>query len=285
MINIICATYYEAEMLIKHYELKKTEYSAFSIYENEEKKIRLVISGVGKNAAATAIGVIGARYELKKADCIINFGVAAGKEEFVGQVFLCNKIVEQASDKTFYPDMLLELDMPEAAVITVDFVIRDINELSDDELTIFLYDMEAAAIYQSAIHFIGPHQMCFIKLISDSGVEGKTITGQEIINLISEKADAVIGAIDTINDAVESSWVKEFELDENIRALYEKVCSDMHCSITMERELLQQFKYYQLSGNNLPEVIDKFYEEEKLPCKDKREGKVCFDELKKCVLQ
>ena len=58
MIVICCAMYCEAVMLINYYNLKKIEYNAFQIYEDADKSMLVVISGVGKNAASTAIGTI-----------------------------------------------------------------------------------------------------------------------------------------------------------------------------------------------------------------------------------
>lgn len=99
-----------------------------------------------------------------------------------GVAYLCSKITEEATQKTFYPDILYRHPFPEAAVVTGMNVRRKASvseehvcqkadmpqntdtanpvKLCDTELyNIELYDMEAAAGYQAAHHFFGPHQM------------------------------------------------------------------------------------------------------------------------------
>lgn len=50
--------------------------------------------------------------------------------------------------------------------------------------------MEAAAGYQAAHHFFGPHQMFFIKIISDNGVQEKMSA-----DTVRELVQAQIGQI------------------------------------------------------------------------------------------
>lgn len=277
MITIVCALYQEAAMLIKHYSLKKIEYSAFSIFENKEEAIRLVISGVGPISAATATGTVFGLFGCEKDDYLLNFGLAAGQKK---ELFLINKITEEETCRTFYPDMLIASQMAEAEVITASHVV------TEDGIKPCLYDMEAAAIYQAAIHFLGPHKMSFLKLVSDSG-DADTVTPAYAEKLIENNSEKIIEYIDTLRSAVtmHGETSGQEELFDELEELYEKTCQDMHCSVTMARELQQQFKYHSLSGNGLVEAIKKLYERQLLPCKSKKEGKVCFDELRKSVLQ
>lgn len=283
MINIVCAMYPEASLLIKHYMLKRIENSAFQIYENSDNNVRLVISGVGRIAVATAVGMICGRYQLKNNEYIINFGVAAGAGEFEKEVFLINKITDDSCNRTFYPDMLIASNLAEAEVTTVDEVITNVGEIVNKGERI-LIDMEATAIYQAAIHFVGPHRISFLKLVSDSGETGK-FTPEAIENMISNKLTDIVAYIDSVRAINVQESDQEQRLSNEHIKLYEKVCQDMHCSTTMERELLQQFKYHSLSGNGLISKIDELYEIGSLPCKSKKEGKVCLDELKKSILQ
>ena len=92
MIVICCAMYCEAVMLINYYNLKKIEYNAFQIYEDAEKSMLVVISGVGKNAASTAIGTIAGKYSIDKSHYIINFGSAAGNKARIGKLFIGDKL-------------------------------------------------------------------------------------------------------------------------------------------------------------------------------------------------
>ena len=62
MINIIIAIQCEAKPLLKHYGLKgSTDHGPFRIYEGED--MRLILSGIGKIAAAAATSYAFTRYD------------------------------------------------------------------------------------------------------------------------------------------------------------------------------------------------------------------------------
>ena len=48
----------------------------------------------------------------------------------------------------------------------------------------------------------------------------------------------------------------------------------------MKDSLRQYIRYLTLSKSDYIDVINDMYEKGLLPCKDKREGKLCFEELK-----
>ena len=280
MIVICCAMYCEAVMLINYYNLKKIEYNAFQIYEDADKTMLVVISGVGKNAASTAIGTIAGKYSIDKSDYIINFGSAAGNKAGIGKLFIGNKLVDAESGRTFYPDMLIASEIESVTIRTSDDIMTDMRDKQ-----CVVYDMEASAIYQAANHFIGPHQMSFIKLVSDDGNSSHSITREDIEKLILQRQDEIIEYIDMVVINQNRMSEEEVLLSVENERLFERVCEDMKCSKTMERELLQQFRYHELSGNRLKDKIEEMYEEEKLPCIDKKRGKVYLDELRRAVLQ
>ena len=280
MLVVFCAMKCEASMLIRYYSLKKKQYTAFQIFENDDKTMALVVTGVGKNAAATALGTIAGKYGIGKCDYIINFGIAAGKNCNVGNLYVANKLVESCTDRSFYPDMLYNTKIDEATIVTVDNLITN-ADMSDD----LIYDMEATAIYQSANHFVGPHQISFVKLISDNGNGADKIRQQDVEALILQKQEQIIDYVDMIINAIDLQNNNQVFLTNENELLFKKVCEDMKCSKTMERDLYQQFRYYELSNNTLKQKILEMYENEKLPCIDKKRGKVYLDELKRAVIQ
>lgn len=132
------------------------------MFANES--IRLVITGVGEINAAAAVSNIGGAYGISPDDEILNVGCGAGfsSDICLGSIFLGNKLTEQMTGRTFYPDMLMKANFRECEIVTVA---RVLNEGCDS----VVYDMEAAAVYQAAAFFVGPHRMHFIKLVSDAG--------------------------------------------------------------------------------------------------------------------
>ena len=64
----------------------------------------------------------------------------------------------------------------------------------------------------------------------------------------------------------------------------EQLCLDLHCSRTMSESLCQHIRYCILSGTDYASVLKEMYREGKFPCRNKREGKQYFEELKERLL-
>lgn len=274
MIYIFSAFYAEAKNIIDHYGLKKEkspETVRFDVFANDS--IRLVITGVGEINAAAAVSNIGGAYGISPDDEILNVGCGAGfsSDICLGSIFLGNKLTEQMTGRTFYPDMLMKTNLMECEIVTVT---RVLNEGCDS----VVYDMEAAAVYQAAALFVGPHHMHFIKLVSDAG---ERIDQSKITELFALQEEKICGYIDMLLsvggnkasiDDTKSAW--------NIDGLI----SDMRCSKVMGDQLAQLIKYCRLSGIDYKAVLDEYYTKGLLPCESKREGKKCLFELKQRLL-
>lgn len=274
MIYIFSAFYAEAKNIIDHYGLKKEkspETVRFDVFANDS--IRLVITGVGEINAAAAVSNIGGAYGISPDDEILNVGCGAGfgNETCLGSIFLGNKLTEQMTGRTFYPDMLMKTNLMECEIVTVT---RVLNEGRDS----VVYDMEAAAVYQAAAFFVGPHRMHFIKLVSDAG---ERIDQSKITELFALQEEKICGYIDMLLsvggnkasiDDTKSAW--------NI----DRLISDMRCSKVMGDQLAQLIKYCRLSGIDYKAVLDEYYTNGMLPCESKREGKKCLFELKQRLL-
>ena len=282
MVYVFCAFYGECSGLIKHYNLKKRQtdkYYRFDVFENENQPVRIILTGQGSVMAAAAVSGAASFFGIKAEDAIINVGTCAGNYE-PGQVFICNKITEEATGRTFYPDMILRSGMPERELVTAPVVIRkSIHEYANkDSHNMVLYDMEAAAIYQAANLYVGPHRMGFIKVVSDNGdIEG--MTPDFIKGLMA-------GAVDEI-----ASYVDRFVADthdmcraEESTQFTNQLCKDLHCSKVMENQVRQLIKYLSLEGTDYMTYINKLYDEGRLPAHDKKNGKVCLDEIKRELL-
>ena len=282
MIYIFSAFYAEAKNIIDHYVLKKEkspETVRFDVFANDS--IRLVITGVGEINAAAAVSNIGGAYGISPDDEILNVGCGAGfgNETCLGSIFLGNKLTEQMTGRTFYPDMLMKTNLMECEIVTVS---RVLNEGRDS----VVYDMEAAAVYQAAAFFVGPHRMHFIKLVSDAG---ERIDQSKITELFALQEEKICGYIDMLL----SVCADKASIDENAKGkntVAKSVCnidrliSDMRCSKVMGDQLAQLIKYCRLSGIDYKAVLDEYYTNGMLPCESKREGKKCLFELKQRLL-
>ena len=282
MVYVFCAFYGECSGLIKHYNLKKCQtdkYYRFDVFENENQPVRIILTGQGSVMAAAAVSGAASFFGIKAEDAIINVGTCAGDYE-PGQVFICNKITEEATGRTFYPDMILRSSLPERELVTAPVVIRkSIHEYANkDSHNMALYDMEAAAIYQAANLYVGPHRMGFVKVVSDNGdIEG--LTPDFIKGLMAEAVDEIASYVDMfVTDTHDMCRAEESTQFTN------QLCKDLHCSKVMENQVRQLIKYLSLEGTDYMTYINKLYNEGRLPAHDKKNGKVCLDEIKRELL-
>lgn len=282
MVYVFCAFYGECSGLIKHYNLKKRQtdkYYRFDVFENENQPVRIILTGQGSVMAAAAVSGAASFFGIKAEDAIINVGTCAGDYE-PGQVFICNKITEEATGRTFYPDMILRSGLPERELVTVPVVIhKPIHEyVNKDSHNMALYDMEAAAIYQAANLYVGPHRMGFVKVVSDNGdIEG--LTPDFIKKLMAEAVDEIASYVDMfVTDTHDMCRAEESTQFTN------QLCKDLHCSKVMENQVRQLIKYLSLEGTDYMTYINRLYDEGRLPAHDKKNGKVCLDEIKRELL-
>ena len=280
MVYIFTATYYEASAWIAHFHLKKdTENFRFQTFSNEDAGICLTITGVGMVPAAVAVSSICTAFVPGQGDFLINAGICAAvgaKKEVVGNLFLCNKITEFTTGKTFYPDVLYRHAFDEAELVTGA---KPFEKGACEPEHFFLYDMEAAAVYQAGSYFFAPHQMIFFKIVSDNGDAG-SVTPEQVKRLIDLHIDALADYVQHLLAIAQ----EEEEKEPVPEAAIEKLCQDMYCSVSMKASLQQHIRYCALAGIDYEDRIGKMYRENWLPCRNKREGKRCFEELKRQLL-
>ncbi len=328
MIYIFTALYCEAKNLIRQFHLTKNpENTRFQEFYNEKSGVRLTVTGVGGTAAATAVGSICTAYPPAEDDLLVNIGTCAYIRSADGQqpsfrdregIFLCNQITEQATGRSFYPDMLYHHEFQEASIVTgmrpwnagADRVVgrdagcdksedglagcdragtgdagRNGNRYGDAKLhhakTGALYDMEAAAVYQSGAYFFGPHQMSFLKIVSDFGTAEGVSHGQveSLMEMNGDKLLAFIGRLRVISDYAGESDVRLTCGDKAVETL----CRDLHCSRAMRDSLKQHLHYLALAGADVCLLIQNLYKEGFVPCRDRREGKLCLEQLKQTL--
>lgn len=329
MIYIFTALYCEAKKLIRQFHLTKNpENTRFQEFYNEKSGIRLTVTGVGGIAAATAVGSICASYPPAEGDLLLNIGTCAYIRSTNGRqtgssrdgegIFLCNQITEQATGRSFYPDMLYRHEFQEASIVTgtrswnakdgsavgrdsgrdgaeysragcdeagAGNAERDEYRYGDakrfDAKYGPLYDMEAAAVYQAGAYFFAPHQMLFLKVVSDFGAADKVSPGQ-VERLMEMYGDGLLSFIGRLQALPEQEGVRDAHLTcegEEVEAL----CRDLHCSRAMCDSLKQQFHYLALTGADIRLLIQNLYKEGLVPCRDRREGKLRLEELKRTL--
>ena len=302
MIYVVTALYQEAHGFIRELELKKnTAYAPFEVFDNENAGIRLVVTGVGEIAAAAVVAAVCARDGADAADFLINIGCCAaanagadsGCETVdsgmdsesgaanaaqIGDLYVCHKITEQATGKTFYPDILYRHPWKERELLQ--------QPLQRAAAHGALYDMEAAAVYQAGIRFFSPDRMIFLKVVSDSGVAGQErMTAETLAGLLEQHVKAVAGFLANLWKAAdEEEALRSGGILQEDEAVLEQIFAALHCSQTMRASARQYITYAALTGYDWKVELKEWYARGLLPCKDRREGKVRLEELKQVLL-
>ena len=298
MIYVMMALYQEAHGLIRELELKKnTAYAPFEVFDNESAGIRLVVTGVGEIAAAAATAAVCARDGADAADFLVNIGccAAGGCEPAdrdmdsgygaahaaqTGDLYVCHKITEQATGKTFYPDILYRHPWKERELVT------GMQPLQRAAAHGALYDMEAAAVYQAGIRFFSPDRMLFLKVVSDFGIAGQErMTAEALTGLLEQYVKEVAAFLTNLREAAdEEETLRNDGILQEDETVLERLFAALHCSQTMRASARQYITYAALTGYDWKAELEEWYARGLLPCKDRREGKVRLEELKQVLL-
>lgn len=326
-LTIYCALYAEAQEIIHTFQLKKeTARTHFQMFSDDTQTLRLVITGVGAIAAASAVAEVSALFPPEETDLLLNFGTCAASPEIpVGEIFLGNKLTEECSGRTFYPDIMYRYPFLEAEVVSCGKVLfrEDIDSKQDESARTHtsstrLYDMEAAAIYQAGSYSYGPHQMLFLKMVSDHGMRHVTSHSCGHVMKSAENFDSAQNTMDVMEQSAGSRH-NPADMREQVDVIMEKsalkicafisflldICQDeamkngeksaqrqqvktdaarlgeeLHCSVVMRGELEQLLWYWKLTHVDYDGMIADIRRQGRVPARDKREGKKILDELK-----
>ncbi|BCJ94515.1 hypothetical protein acsn021_20840 [Anaerocolumna cellulosilytica] len=309
MLILCMALYNEALPLINYLKLKKdTDFTKFQLFRNE--KVLLLITGAGKISSAIALTSLCNCFPPSGEDLLVNIGVCGCTDQTVpeGTVFLCNKILEAETGRTFFPDMVYSHPFLEDRVLTSPVPIdlskyKETKNYSEDTETKlesaflfyikqfiktgdYLVDMEAASLYQTATYFFQTHQMIFLKVVSDylmvKGSSLPIVTPQRITALLEKNCSQILEWIMQIEDNNAALQVPTLTIQE--KEALKELSTALHLSVTMEHSLWQYSWYYKVREGCILTVITDFLAEMPNRCKTKAEGKKYFDKFKQRLL-
>ncbi len=186
MIQFVVALDCEAKPLASRYQLRRLD-SAFSIYQGDG--IALVVSGVGKVAAAAATAYLYRRTGEPDGAVWLNVGIAGHRDRPGGDGVLASEIKDRGSNEVW---RLRPIATPlaTASVLTVDQAEERFD--TDD-----VYEMEAAGFYATAIRFAPPEKVQCYKVISDNRCSSALrITAKDVEHLIEERIHEIDAAVE-----------------------------------------------------------------------------------------
>ena len=220
------------------------------------------------------------------------------RAEKTASMYHIHRITDAATKRDFYPDMLLNTGLPEASLITGAKLLtaqdrwaqveaqRDKKSrqgtLADRLAAPLLYDMEAAAVYQAASMFLGPHQMNFLRIVTDHGLseaeaDDPRSLAAHVTACVEQQVDTIVAVVDKLRALTAAEAAEHHVLTENERQLVDKLIADAHFSKVMADECIQLIRYAALSQLDWQQPIAALYTEGLVPTRDKRAGKIILE--------
>ena len=156
MLYIICAFEAEARVLIDSYKLIKKQTTPFTLFENSE--IRLVISLMGPEKAASASKYLISSFSPKRDDSFLNLGICAAQKEYpIGKLLQIKTLTD---GKSSYTLETLDSTIKSASCYSS-------NETMDTVTKTDIAEMEALALYENISSSFHPENISFVKVVSD----------------------------------------------------------------------------------------------------------------------
>ena len=156
MIYIICAFEAEARALIDSYKLVKKQTSPFALFENSE--IRLIISLMGPEKAASASQYLISTFLPKADDSFLNLGICAAQSQYpIGELLQIEILTDGKSCFT---------------IETLDSGIKTVSCYSSDKamhtaVETDIAEMEAMTLYEKMSSSFNAKNISFLKVVSD----------------------------------------------------------------------------------------------------------------------
>jgi adenosylhomocysteine nucleosidase len=267
MIYISVALGIEAKPIIKYFNLKRdNSIKKLQVFKNE--RVTLIITGVGILKSAIALTYILSQSEIDEDDIFLNIGICGAKSEkySIGDIVLCNKIINSELEKSYYPDMVFNHSFKEGSLESFNTPVYCGDEVVGD-----LVDMEGAGLFEATTYFFQSYQLNFIKIVSD--YLDREVEQNQVEELILKSLPQIDSwLIEREKFKVEKEI--DFSLEE--KYLIEELIKKARFTATMENELKNLLLYYKLQGKNINGILEKYRDVE---IKDKRNSKKILEEI------
>ena len=277
MIYIAVALTVEAKPLITYFKLKKdNEIKKYQVFKNEE--ITLIITGSGIMQGAIAVAYVLGNLDIGEEDIFVNLGICgAVKDSFsIGDIILCNKIINNCSKKNFYPDMLFKHKFKEGTLETFFQVVDE--KMEKEKIKGEIVDMEGAGVCEAASLFFSQHQINIIKIVSDY-LNTSKITAEKVMELVENKINKIADwLVERKKFNVGNKEIFTLKEKESIK----KIEENLRLTESMYYEFLELIKYYKIQNKSIENIILKYSD---IKIKDKREGKITFERIRKEIIE
>lgn len=277
MIYIACAMYMEAAPFIRRFACKRDDsFRREQVFVGDEAVV--IVTGTSPVPAAIALTEALALLPPDEEDIFANVGLCGCSDRSIdaGALYLVHSIRDHATGRRFYPDMLYLHEHPQGTLTTFSAVATTLP------CDAFLYDTEAAGLYQAAVSFFPTDRMFFFKIVSDHGEDSDAVSPTEVFTLMEHNAPCVSETLLRF-----ASYVpRRYRYSDEENALIEYFCRSLHCSVTMEHELRRLIQYYELERGYAISHLREFFVahgldyESGVMLRSRKEGKDVLDEFR-----
>lgn len=257
--NFVVAFMGEAQPIIDFYQLKKTQHTQYSLYQNDQHS--LVISGLSRENASTATRYLGNLAGSQNLGWI-NIGVAGHGNLAKGEVFICGKIEDDQKDECFYPPQVFNHSICVSSLTTCSKPAVEYEKEMG-------YDMEAHAFYNTASQFSIRELVQVIKIVSDNPSSPlPEFNPKDAPGMIGRHLRQIDGLIGQMEQASAS-----LQPDAEINSFCKKIEGVHRFSVTRSHQLHQlvrqaknlrvdmcEIEQITLSSTNAKEVVQKVAE-------------------------
>lgn len=187
-IHILVALPAEARPLIARFRLRQAvQAGGLRIYRNDA--ITLAVTGMGRLAAATAVGFLAAG---GSASAWLNVGIAGHHQAAVGTPLVAHRIDDQATGQCWFPPLVFT---PPCATDTLTTADRPHTDYAVPGLC----DMEAAAMVAAAARFAPLELIHSLKVVSDNPVQpAAQVTPQGAEALMEAQREAIAAMVEIL---------------------------------------------------------------------------------------
>ena len=233
MVNLVVALTDEAQPLVEHFSLQPAVgHDPFRVYLG--KDLRLIISGIGKLAAATAAGYLYGWSGNRRDEAWLNVGIAGHAKLPLGTAILAHKVTDHSSSQRWYPPQILSTECLSCDLCCVD---HPENEYGTNAA----YDMESAGFIAAASRLATVELVQLTKIVSDN-LQSSTdqISRQTIRDLVKQHVDLIGHLVSSLRDLSTEQITQAIPAPE-----FHHLCKRWHFTKTQThqlRELLRRWK-------------------------------------------
>lgn len=209
MLRFVVALEAEAKPLVERYRLALDgDVRGFKIFRRDA--VALVVSGVGKTAAAAATSFLHLAADGDRDAVWLNVGIAGHGTRTVGEAVLAHKVVDGASGRAWYPPLAFKPPCATDQVTTVDRPQLDLESPG-------AFEMEASGFVATAGRFASAELVHCLKIVSDGpSTDLESLTPRAVRRLVQDRlgvVEAVAEACGALSDELRRVDAEPPELD------------------------------------------------------------------------